>query len=342
MAAVTDPTATSAVPASTAADAPVPEAEAFLCPMCDYDLRGQVEPRCPECGYRFSWEELRDPSRRLHPYLFELHPERNLRSFLRTIAGGLLPRRFWRRMSPTQPASVRRLILYHVLVVVPALLAVIITVTATTTARIRWSREARAQAVAFYASPVGQQSLARQYASLGTPPPTTQQIIDQSAPLLSPMRVFADAFAELAEEPVMTAGVAVFAWPLLTLAAMMIFRISMRRARVKPVHAMRCVVYCADVMAWFNVCALLVAGLWATEAIGGVAIFRVLPPNWYFVTLFAVAILAALTFFYRLVIAIRLYLRFDHAWATALATQVIAALVATIILLLQYNSQFAF
>src|SRR5687768_18521450 len=31
------------------------------CPLCDYDLRGLAEPRCPECGYRFTWEELRDP-----------------------------------------------------------------------------------------------------------------------------------------------------------------------------------------------------------------------------------------------------------------------------------------
>ena len=62
------------------------------CPMCDYDLRGQIEPRCPECGYRFDWDELRDPTRRVHQYLFELHPERNVWSFVRTLLGGLRPR----------------------------------------------------------------------------------------------------------------------------------------------------------------------------------------------------------------------------------------------------------
>lgn len=27
------------------------------CPTCDYDLRGTTEPRCPECGERFTVEE---------------------------------------------------------------------------------------------------------------------------------------------------------------------------------------------------------------------------------------------------------------------------------------------
>ena len=46
-----------------------------LCPLCQYNLRGLQEPRCPECGYRFTWEEVLDPSRRLHPYLYEHRPD---------------------------------------------------------------------------------------------------------------------------------------------------------------------------------------------------------------------------------------------------------------------------
>ena len=55
--------------------------EEILCPLCDYNLRGLIQPRCPECGYRFEWQGLLDPKYRLHPYLFEHHPERNFRSF---------------------------------------------------------------------------------------------------------------------------------------------------------------------------------------------------------------------------------------------------------------------
>jgi hypothetical protein len=28
------------------------------CPECAYDLSGAVEPRCPECGTAFRWEEV--------------------------------------------------------------------------------------------------------------------------------------------------------------------------------------------------------------------------------------------------------------------------------------------
>ena len=88
----------------------------ILCPLCRYNLRGLVEPRCPECGYSFDWSEVLDPNRRLHPYLFEHHPERNVWSFFRTLVGGLRPWRFWSTLHPAQPADARRLTLYHLLI----------------------------------------------------------------------------------------------------------------------------------------------------------------------------------------------------------------------------------
>src|SRR3954463_11453001 len=94
-----------------------PQQEELLCPMCEYDLRGQVDPRCPECGYRFRWEELRDPALRLHPYLFELHAERGARTFFKTLFNSAFrPRRFWRTLYPTQPSFPRRLLCYAFLV----------------------------------------------------------------------------------------------------------------------------------------------------------------------------------------------------------------------------------
>src|SRR5438067_674590 len=85
------------------------------CPLCDYNLRGLAEPRCPECGAKFDWDELRNPARRLHPYLFEHHPERNIRSLFRTLIGGLMPGRFWKTLLPVQPSRPRRLIAYWLL-----------------------------------------------------------------------------------------------------------------------------------------------------------------------------------------------------------------------------------
>src|SRR5215213_7846093 len=106
-----------APPPPPAPDAPDWDAvrEEIRCPLCAYQLRGLTEPRCPECGYRFEWRPLLDPTARLHPYVFEHHPRRNLWSFVRTMLGTLLPRRFWRSLHPAQPSQPRRLVLYWLL-----------------------------------------------------------------------------------------------------------------------------------------------------------------------------------------------------------------------------------
>ena len=70
------------------------------CPLCDYNLRGLHEPRCPECGYQFDWPSVLDPNKRLHPYLFEHHPERNIRSYVQTLLQHLRPKNFWRMANP--------------------------------------------------------------------------------------------------------------------------------------------------------------------------------------------------------------------------------------------------
>src|SRR3954470_19199054 len=115
-----------ALPADEAFDAPAWDAqrEDLSCPLCGYNLRGLREPRCPECGYRFRWADLTDPARRVHPYLFEHHPERNWRSFWQTALGGLRPVRFWTSLVPTQPQRSFRMILYWVLTTLIALVCV--------------------------------------------------------------------------------------------------------------------------------------------------------------------------------------------------------------------------
>ena len=96
-------------------DPPVP------CPLCHYDLRAQVEPRCPECGHAFDWTELRARGDR-HPYVFEHADDHRVRSFLLTLLAGLRPVRFWRQLRPTHVIARRRLLIYFVLVAALAIL----------------------------------------------------------------------------------------------------------------------------------------------------------------------------------------------------------------------------
>ena len=89
------------------------------CPLCEYDLRGLAEPRCPECGYTFDWAELREAVR-LHPYLFEHHPNQNFASFWQTLLGGWRAKQFWVTLRPTHKPRPLRLAAYAIVVALPA------------------------------------------------------------------------------------------------------------------------------------------------------------------------------------------------------------------------------
>ena len=289
------------------------ESDALPCPMCEYDLRGQIEPRCPECGYRFDWEELRDPARRLHPYLFEHHPESNVWSFVRTLLGGLLPGRFWRKLLPVQPSRPGRLWAYFIIVSLLMLVPTGVAMTQAIVLERTQLRAARARSLAMLNGPQGKPYLQLQrYAGM-----TPQQIIDREMPLPTLPRLLVmtvDDNEELIAGAIIT--IAAVLWPLATVAAMMVFRISMRRARVRAVHVLRCVLYSADIFLW---------GALAFSA--AVVAFMVLQSG-RMIPLDEDAVgwgIAAvyLVFAWRLVRAFKLYLRFDHAIATVLATQII-------------------
>lgn len=102
----------------TAASIPSPapaSTDDLRCPLCQYSLRGLIEPRCPECGFAFQWQELIDAEKNRHPYLFEHQSRRNLWSLWKTFWRDCRPRRFWRELSPAQRIHPRRLMVYWVL-----------------------------------------------------------------------------------------------------------------------------------------------------------------------------------------------------------------------------------
>jgi hypothetical protein len=94
---------TESVPVKLPADS-VPDWRSVVidieCPLCDYNLRGLCEPRCPECGYGFAWPDLLNADQPVHRYLCEERPRRNAWSFIRTFTGSLFPRAFWVSLKP--------------------------------------------------------------------------------------------------------------------------------------------------------------------------------------------------------------------------------------------------
>jgi hypothetical protein len=115
-------------------------------------------------------------------------------------------------------------------------------------------------------------------------------------------------------------------WPWLTFAALLIYRMSMRQARIRPAHVLRCTIYSAD--AALVVGPALLGVQFFTDPWGNVA-FPGGWSAWNFVLnpetlLVLLAVVLLLT--YRLAIAYRRYLRFPHAIAAVLASQVMVSL----------------
>ena len=294
--------------------------DTLLCPLCEYDLRGQVEPRCPECGYRFDWDELRDPSRRLHPYLFEHHPERNLWSLLRTLRGGLRPRKFWRELFPTQPSRPRRLVLYWLIITAVALIPFVVILVLGVVQLNDYNGVVRQRVASGTAlSPRDVADIISQHGSVTA-------YLDRFFPLFpNPRLLWLSWQSPYTARQLLTAMVFV-AWPWLTFAALMVFQVSMRRAKVRTIHVLRCVLYSADLSIWpaLILIALIVYTQWAAMTLPMPQARATMRYVYEAPLLIAVGLMVLLT--HRLWMAYRLYLRFDHALATVVASQMMVAL----------------
>lgn len=303
-------------------------AETIRCPLCEYDLRGLSEPRCPECGHEFDWREILSADHRPHPYLFEHHPERNVWSFRQTKWHALLPGSFWRTLKPLMRSVQRRLILYWLisvpLVSIPFAYEFLSQASDTATELQRLRQRISANAMANPNSAITR-NMVIEYGSV-------QNAIDAYAPPTFSVRFIQRVWnqnganrssGQFVNLPIILAFAA---WPWLTIAAMNVFQISMRRAKIRQIHVMRCALYSCD--------SGLIAGialLWILNRTGGS--YTTLPftnisiaPSDAMVHLFGAAVAFALLGLYKLAPAYKHYLRFPHAVATAIATQLLVAL----------------
>jgi hypothetical protein len=295
-----------------------------LCPLCTYNLRGLTEPRCPECGYRFQWPEVLDARRRLHPYLFEHHPERNIRSYWRTALGALRPIRFWTSLHPIQPSNRRRLVLYiaiqqvfYLLAVVGMFLLSICLIEQAENASIASLNRSLATNMNTRI-PAFQQWAIKRYGSMQAYLTATRTPSVTFAQVLKARIDHRDFYGEVAGLVAIP-----LAWPWLTYLTLRIFRVSMRRARLNTTHFLRCVVYSFDSALW---AALFGAGICAAGATLGGRQARI--ETLVCGSMAAIWVLGGLYSILRLWAAYRLYLRFQHAFATVILSQVVVGLVA--------------
>lgn len=307
-------------PPAPPSDAPDWDAieEDIHCPLCEYNLRGLTVPRCPECGYQFDWPELLDPTKRLHSYLFEHHPERNFKSFWQTAIGSLMPRTFWRKLRPQQPSNVRRLLQYA-LICMSCFCALFVAMFVVTGFGLRQEQLIEQKNFAsFIAARASQPSLQARIAPYGSIDAYVKGVHGDDP-------WYVHWYRTLVERETLGLLTYVLLAPAIALLALFVFQASMRRAGAKHQHVLRCVGYSYDVSLWLGIFAvgymirLVVSAGWPPATI-------ITPRYFGFIPLVGIAIGA-----YRLWVAYRTYLRFPHAFATVLAVQVIMLLLFMIL-----------
>jgi len=220
------------------------------CPLCEYNLRGLTEPRCPECGHAFDWNELREATTNRHPWLFE-NQRRGVRGFLANWRRSLVPGRFWKSIRTSHSPDRRRLILYFVALTILSMMLMIIPA-AVLAGRsfivVRNARQSWPTRVVRWASPAQIAAYQRQYGSLQNAAntlfpywPSTLQVFVSRFSIRSCMRTTVIGVAEFA-----------FLWPVLTFATLMLYRGVLRLERINNVHVLRVVMYSASpiVLLW--------------------------------------------------------------------------------------------
>jgi hypothetical protein len=295
------------------------------CPLCEYNLRGLTESRCPECGFAFTWAELLDALKNKHPYLFEYGRGRNVKTFWTTFWRTCLPRRFWREVNPAQDVKVGRLILYWVIArSLLGLIAVVPYAKSISTVTVE-SLQFRSRFKPVPGSPG--MVIPRVRYGPGGPIPINE--LDREAPLPWQSGFWGYVSEEIDYNAfgfmswivsVATTWAAIYlGWPWLTLISLLIFRMSMRQAKIKTVHVLWTVIYSCD----FTISILI--------AIAGVYWFQnSYDRGWLYV---AMAGVCAVITSYRLSIAFQRYVRVHLPLATVLASQAIAFMVVFVLLI---------
>lgn len=293
----------------------------ILCPLCGYNLRQLTEPRCPECGFQFEWNELLDVRRRKHPYLYEHHPESRMGSYARTVLGALRPKRFWTALHPGQSASLRRLVVF---LFVPLSLIIVLLlgglVIQQTIRQIEYN-ELEKGYTRSRASFRDAESIAPDW--------DLETYLEYKLPTTF--------FANLKEWPryldynetfheAVFISLTLFLWPILTFGALLIFFQTRRRAKLKKLHLLRCVAYSSDPVLLLGLALAALIGWRGDDYFNNVWLGR----NCLLILVPAALILAT----YSLTAALKHYLNYRHAAMTAVLTQLIYVMVVTQTILL--------
>jgi hypothetical protein len=154
---------------------------------------------------------------------------------------------------------------------------------------------------------------------LSRPGISSSSILDRVYPLPPQLEFFHRLLLHSVLVQAMTSlALAYIAWAWIAFATMMIFQISLRRAKIKPAHVLRCTIYSGDCGVAL-IAAIVFVGLIALrQIIVFLPMFPIRQLAWWTALL---VLWGGITF--RLICAYQLYLRFPRASAVVISVQVI-------------------
>ncbi len=269
------------------------------CPLCQYNLRGLEQSRCPECGFAFSWSEILRGQREKHPYLFEHQNKRNIWSFWKTYWMDCRPQRFWNELNPAQSVNLRRLMIYWFVASLPMFASPLMQFGFKV-----WDAFQTASRYTYLVPRIGPMP---PFPHRTPPPPTFMDCVQW---------VWDGLGGDIREYPIITGSLTVLVWPWLTLLCLLIFSESMRRAKIQKRHVLRVVIYGTDF--GFLLMILLCLG----------KDFRFQSPWPIFI-----AVVCSVLTLYRVYFGYARYLRFHLPFWTVLSSQIMVLLVFMIVYL---------
>lgn len=288
------------------------------CPLCNYNLRGLSEPRCPECGYSFQWLNLLDPAFRIHPYVFEHHPESNVRSFFRTALAGWRPKKFWTSLHPAQPSRVGRLLVYWMLNTLWLALPILIILGILTIDVSRIHTAGRARLSIFFTTRAKPDSIQRIISSDGSIQNYLNRVYPTSALAI---------FKSVTEYESVQTGLLIFlglslSWPWVSLLSLLVFQASMRKRKIRVMHVLRCVIYASEVMC---IGVILFSLHFGWRFFSGASVINPEPvfAQLSLLTMLSLVILGSI----RLASAYKHYLQMDRPVMVIMASQIIVVLI---------------
>jgi hypothetical protein len=224
-------------------DAPALPDRDLPCPLCDYNLRGIAEPRCPECGHTFDFADLLGghiPPRWLYEHRRGWAPGALMLTWMRSLR----PRAFWSSVRPTLAIHRARLIAYVLqLIALAAILSWLPLFSYGIVREMGHQRTARQQLLATMLDETGQLRPEMGERAAMRAGETVDEFIDRFLP--SPW-LSALWYAGSTWRPMQRLLMGILAWAVLSVVMLVSFRKAFGKPDVNIWHLWRVAIYSGD------------------------------------------------------------------------------------------------